>query len=346
MENKISLDEKTLTFVLFSNCIPVRGAMRSVILDLQRESMFYITNDLYDILQELKSGTYHQLIDQYEIEDVPVIEKYLNFLDENDLGFWTEEANRFPELNLDYHSPSIITNSIIDVNRNSRHNWRSLFSQLEELGCRDIQLRFYDFIPLSEISGILSLLEVSTIKSVELVVKYDNTFTKSSIRNFTNGFFRIKTLTVHSSPWDEIYLMNKGEVRSGMGNIIFVKQNIDSSQHCGQISPLYFSFTAISTITEAYNHNSCLNRKLSIDHNGDIKNCPTLPSTYGNANNDTLSAAITPEFMKYWNLSKDQINICKVCEYRYVCTDCRAFLENDKEKPLKCTYDPYTLKWN
>ena len=55
----------------------------------------------------------------------------------------------------------------------------------------------------------------------------------------------------------------------------------------------------------------------------------------------------TPEFKKVWSVNKDQIKICRDCEFRYMCSDCRAYTEDPKDiysKPLKCGYDPYTNK--
>jgi hypothetical protein len=45
---------------------------------------------------------------------------------------------------------------------------------------------------------------------------------------------------------------------------------------------------------------------------------------------------------------KDQIEVCKDCEFRYICTGCRAYLEDPEDihsKPLKCGYNPYTCEW-
>ena len=38
----------------------------------------------------------------------------------------------------------------------------------------------------------------------------------------------------------------------------------------------------------------------------------------------------------------------KDCEFRYICTDCRVFIQEDANilsKPLKCNYNPYTALW-
>jgi len=71
--------------------------------------------------------------------------------------------------------------------------------------------------------------------------------------------------------------------------------------------------------------------------------------TFGNVKDTMLADAIgREEFQFLWKVSKDQISICNVCEFRYICTDCRAFHENEdySEKPKKCFYDPYTTSWN
>jgi len=54
------------------------------------------------------------------------------------------------------------------------------------------------------------------------------------------------------------------------------------------------------------------------------------------------------DFKKYWDITKDDISVCKSCEFRYVCTDCRAFVETPDDlysEPLKCGYNPATTEW-
>lgn len=76
--------------------------------------------------------------------------------------------------------------------------------------------------------------------------------------------------------------------------------------------------------------------------------------SYGNIKDTRLEEALQhKDFKKYWSLTKDNIEVCKDCEFRYICTDCRAFTEQshssndglDISKPLKCGYDPHTGKW-
>ncbi len=102
--------------------------------------------------------------------------------------------------------------------------------------------------------------------------------------------------------------------------------------------------------TEAHHYNTCLNRKISIDAEGNIRNCPSMPQSFGNIKDTTLEEPLNhPDFKKYRNHKKDDIEVCRDCEFRYICTDCRAYLEdphNEYSKPLKCGYDPYTGEWS
>ncbi|MNX99984.1 hypothetical protein D3C86_1324620 [compost metagenome] len=55
-----------------------------------------------------------------------------------------------------------------------------------------------------------------------------------------------------------------------------------------------------------------------------------------------------PAFKEHWFTKKDDIAVCRDCEFRYVCTDCRAYVEDPADayaKPLKCGYDPYANVW-
>ena len=79
-----------------------------------------------------------------------------------------------------------------------------------------------------------------------------------------------------------------------------------------------------------------------------------MPESFGNIKTTSLEKALEhSHFKKYWNLTKDSIETCKDCEFRNICTDCRAYTERnymnkeglDISKPLKCGYDPYTGKW-
>jgi SPASM domain peptide maturase of grasp-with-spasm system len=114
------------------------------------------------------------------------------------------------------------------------------------------------------------------------------------------------------------------------------------------IAEKYFSMHFQSYLLSK-NYNNCLYKKISIDKEGQIKLCPSQKQSYGSIENTSLIDVVDKLALNpLTTMTKDAITTCKSCEYRYACSDCRAFLENPDDmysKPLKCGYDPTTGIW-
>lgn len=332
-------------FKLFANCIAVKGARRSIICDLQRRNYHFIPNDLYDILTDKEGKNLNSVIEEKGIENKNTILEYFEFLEKCEYIFWCdtiEEWNYFPKLTLDWYSPYLINNAIIDVDETSNHDFKDIFKQLEELGCKDIQIRIFATFELTTIDVFLSYLNDSPIRSIELILKYDPVIRLKDAETLCEKHKRVRTIIFHSALENKVIKA----LNSGMGHIILVKDKVLSSDHCGIVNPFYFNVD-IKLFSEAQSHNTCLNRKVSIDRHGNIKNCPSMIKHFGNIKNTSLGSSISnKDFKHYWNINKDQINVCSDCEFRYICTDCRAFVKGDTySKPSKCNYDPYNSEW-
>ncbi|HET7818204.1 MAG TPA: grasp-with-spasm system SPASM domain peptide maturase [Bacteroidia bacterium] len=322
---------------LYACCIPVKGMVRSLICDIQRGETYFIPNALYEVLtvcRTLPIAAIHK-----KVENKKILNEYFEYLIKNELAFYTEKPSSFPDIALSFNTASRITNSIIDFDTNSRYNVSTIFNQLEQLGANAVQIRFFVKVNSMLLKKILMHTDKSRFRAIELVLPYQK---NHNIENIIKAHPRISLIIRYNA--DE----NQHIEYSKSCNIILTKQHINNVRSCGKISSNYFS-NNISSFTEALNHNSCLNRKISIDANGEIKNCPSMQESYGNIKDTTLEQALNKKgFKKYWNLTKDKINVCKDCEFRYICTDCRAYVEDPNDiysKPLKCGYDPYTAKW-
>lgn len=73
-----------------------------------------------------------------------------------------------------------------------------------------------------------------------------------------------------------------------------------------------------------------------------------MQKEYGHVSSTSLKQLLSnPDFIRTWKISKNEIDTCKVCEFRNICTDCRAYLDSDSalDKPAKCSYDPITMQW-
>ncbi|MGE5343579.1 MAG: SPASM domain-containing protein [Candidatus Omnitrophota bacterium] len=89
--------------------------------------------------------------------------------------------------------------------------------------------------------------------------------------------------------------------------------------------------------------NPCWGNKLAIDTNGDIKPCLWSDHILGNiTNTHPANIVLTKQCDPFWELTKDKINGCRQCEFRYFCQDCRVRSERDRgqldNKPSICSY--------
>lgn len=345
IQRKTEMDDKY--FILYSCCIPVKGARKSIICDLQRGKIVSIPNDLYYILQQVKSESINNIKEKF-IEETKTIEQYINFLYEKDLGFYCDDTLYFPDLNLSWDRPAVITNAIIDVDNKSNHPYEKIFEELNDLNCEALQIRFYSHFNIKEINNILFYATESLLSSINLIIKFDVDYKNEEIKHLCENNPRITYIYFHSTPSD-IKLSKNAPLKYGNAYITFLSEEILTHHQCGNISPSYF-ICNIPMFTESQNYNSCLNRKISIDVDGNVKNCPSMNKFYGNIRNITLRDVLNEsDFKDIWFIKKDDIDVCKDCEYRYICTDCRAYIHDENNiysKPKKCQYNPYLATWN
>jgi SPASM domain peptide maturase of grasp-with-spasm system len=333
---------------IFSNCILVQGSKMALICDLQLNDYFQIPSDLAEIIQFLRESSIEQCIDFYGLENKSTIMSYINFLVKNNLAFIDNRIiSELPPLDLVWDSYSKVSNMIIEFNKTNLLD-SEIVKNIDELNVDAIDLISYGRIEIKAIKQTVDLFIDSKISSINLFLHY-SLWNLEAIKELVKNNVRVNKIVFHSSPFEK-----KEESFNNITNLIFIKKSILSCLNCGEITPSYFS-SNIKLFSESQSHNSCLNRKMSIDINGNIKNCPSMQQSYGNIKDTTFKQALNhKDFKQYWNLSKDNIEICKDCEFRYICTDCRAYTERthvnkdelDISKPLKCGYNPYTAEWD
>ena len=324
---------------LFSNCIPVKGAKRSIICDLQRDDFEFIPNGLYEILTTY-DGAHLEEIEQLfpDDSDKKNFRKYIDYLFDKEYLFFTDSPELFPSISLEFHDPSRINNAIIDYNGLYEIELlEKVISDLDKLKCLALELRFFNTTEISELITILDYTNRTGIKSIQILIPYNG---ELDINSIITQYSRVDRVLMYSCPKEK-----ENELIKNIP-IYYQTENIENEGSCGHINPKNFT-SNLSLFTEGQSHNTCLNKKISIDKMGGIKNCPSLTTTYGNIRSNSVFDAISNEnFRSLWTISKDSIDVCKDCEFRYVCTDCRAYTEGGMySKPKKCNYDPYIAQW-
>ncbi len=340
-------------FKIFPNCKIVSGKKNAIIHDLERNTSELIPLEFAKILNELDKKTPINILkSKYTDNEQKIIDVNLKHIVDKEYGIFCSEElfSCFPEMSLEFQESSEITNSIIELKYSTIFNLNNYLVQLEELGCFDVSIIFYELLSEKLFIDIFNQIPQNRIKSVEILSKWYDGINDSLFSSINEFCPKIVKLSFFACPFEKSETWDKDK------NILFDRQfvstDITNFTHCGKVEPKYFN-THINKVLEAINHNSCLHKKIAIDTDGNIKNCPAVPESFGNIKTTSLREALNrSSFKKYWNLTKDNIEVCKDCEFRYICTDCRAFTERthisnemDISKPLKCGYDPYLGEW-
>lgn len=319
-------------FKLFANCKLVVGARRATVCDLQRGDVHFVPKSF---ATALLSGPIYK--------DAPVTEemtKCLDYMLENDLGHFTGDSSCFPEMSLEYDFPGEASHAIVEYADDLTLDIRKVLSSLSETGVKYIELRINRAMNVESMFSLMQSVQQTSINNIILYVHYSEDWNEATITELLLRYQRISSIVFTKAASDRF--------TDVMGRKVSFVQGSVSNKECGKVHTRCFSCN-VRTFTEGLSHNSCLNGKISIDKEGSIKNCPSMGESFGNVNTHRLTDVVKQEsFRKLWTITKDKIAGCKDCEFRYVCTDCRAFLESPDDiysKPLKCGYDPYTGIW-
>lgn len=333
-------------FNLFSNIILTKGINRVVISDLQRNTSELYPIELSEVIESLKSKSIEDLLNEYDTDSKSILQEYVDILLEKEYGFITLNNwdLNFPTMPTTYNDSSIISNLFIELNDVSL--LKNIKKSVENLSVKFLVIFSERNIQLQEFLEIDKCFEETSLIGIEIYSAYHENIDVDFIDQIHKKTLRIIDLVFYDCKTKPF--KHKNNTRFSLE---FTKEKLKRAS-CGKVSLDHFN-TNITKVLESINHNSCLNKKISIDKDGNIKNCPSMPQSFGNINDTTLEEALNhSEFKKYWNITKDSIEVCKDCEFRNICTDCRAYTERthfdndlDLSKPLKCGYNPYTNEW-
>jgi SPASM domain peptide maturase of grasp-with-spasm system len=332
-------------FSLYANCIPVKGASRSVLCDLQLNRYRFIPNLLYDILIDNAGRTVSAINKRYKDRYNKGIDLFFDLLAKENFGFYSDSIDNFPKLDLSWESPLKITNAIIDIDKNSSYDHLEAISQLNKINCEALQIRIFKAVSVDFLNSILNTLLKSSFLYVELILSNSKGCSITELKDVLKKHTRVRFIYIYNSRYKRIVQPDGLK----LGSLIYLKENVPNELHCGVIHESYFS-SNIELFTESLHFNNCLNKKVSIDVNGNIKNCPSMKNSFGNLKTTAIETVIAlAKFKNLWYIRKDEIDVCKDCEFRYICTDCRAYIEDEQNilsKPKKCSYDPFKGVWN
>ena len=115
-------------------------------------------------------------------------------------------------------------------------------------------------------------------------------------------------------------------------------------------SPIFPKLTKENFIKRKYGH-GCWWDKITVIPNGQVIPCVMARKEIcGDIKKQSLRQIVRGvNLQKLRGLSKDNIEICQDCEYRYACLDCRPLAREETgnlyARGNNCSYDPYLGVW-
>lgn len=153
------------------------------------------------------------------------------------------------------------------------------------------------------------------------------------------------------------YILSKGLKFSGFDTVRKVTHSAQNSHMVSDENLLKERIITHPTFkTSVYDYslsrkwNSCWYGKFAVTATGDIIPCIFARDIKcGNIRTDSFES-IRSSLLSYWSITKDAVESCSDCEFRYACDDCRPLAMGEGlglyGKYPRCTYCPSTCVWD
>lgn len=189
---------------------------------------------------------------------------------------------------------------------------------------------------------------VKRLKELEIPTRIGFVAMKQNEHTIPNTITFIDNLGLHGSNPDPLRPRGRGQ------NLALMPSKSTVIKYGVSTKP---NFIASKNIVEHYTTgHSCLAGKITITETGDVLPCIfSRNQVMGNVmkNGGVEGVILSSALQQIWNTTKDSVLVCRDCEFRYVCFDCRPLSEavamgkaDYLHAPYpRCSYNPYTGEW-
>lgn len=320
---------------LSKDCFIVRGHLRSAIYDTRRQTFSLLANRYADDLRAAdgKSEAYVR---------AHLDSGLLEFALDNEFAyFWPAGLlDQFTDIPLVQEHPFPLSNAIVEGPGLPAPGWLNL---LLKAGCRYFLIVVHETIGIDELEKYLSAARFDAVPTLELHLNGVSGLQAKKMRALMRQFPQLASLWVYKGKREQFFIVN--EKPAAVTGLPFPGLAPAKSPDT--------MFVNLPLFIEANAHNPYLHRKIHIAGNGDIRNAPEDPRVFGNIHpvedeRQILQIVQSPDFQRFWNIPKDRIDVCRDCEFRYMCVDARLPEQrNDGSWYFtgECEYNPYICKW-
>lgn len=242
----------------------------------------------------------------------------------------------------EFFNPSTITNAIIKMGNNKFNlkHINQILGYLQSLLCKYIVVDFECKTNIEDLKFLFEGLNSYNIHEAMLLLNYSDEMYSDDFADLILSTNRFNSIVIFNSPFNK-----------NLENFIYYYQVQRQANNFNKNKTEFVCNLEI--YVESLSHHTYFNRKLYIGKNGEIKNAPECPESFGfiqdySSLEELKNIILSPSFQKYWHINKDDCDICRDCEYRYICVDNRLPYQCPNGTwyhEIECNYNPYICKW-
>ena len=298
---------KNKFFTLYTYCRTIEGRDFSIILDLQRVRYTRIPAFLREILFEYLHLPVADIIDLYQDGEGHILSA-LGFLEKDKFGFFTDNPEQYPPLNLTWKTPGILQNAIVEIESLAAYDYSDVFSQLEELNCYHFEIWLDGSARLGALENVLAQFNESRVKSFDLIIPYEAAYTREELTRFKKVCEKVNFILVYSSPEERVYTDSL---------VIFKTESLEELK-AKSARPTEELCVNLAFYIEALYHNPFHNQKVAISKDGFIQNSMQTETAYGHIKEQRIRDVVMKEaFQESWHVSNDRVEDLKNSPLRY-----------------------------
>lgn len=312
--------------LIFSHIKIVKGYRKSLIINLQKETCSrYLNSDEFLEFVYTSSGKPISKLDEQMVLRVAQME-FGVVLPENLIG-------NFPPLEVGWDYPCKFSNGIFELKNVKEIEYT--IQILKETSLRNIQLRVTDVLGNREFEILTKEILLSKVHNVQLVFLQEN-FIDDAILDLILSWRILSSIIVYCSQESKSYNV-KGKLMAFVATEYRELWVINSPNDLILNMPFY---------QEAIGFNAYYNRKLFVSGNKMFSGNKDDGHTYFATVKEAFD--FLSQKSSSWLMKKDDIDVCRDCEYRYSCFDRRIPKnrgENQYFNLRECSYNPYIGTW-
>ena len=313
-------------FAFQSNCIITSGLYRSLLCDLNTNK-FIVVNKLIGVFYDtyVESGFSQNDIQNFEKKNN--LDLSLLLMQFQEKGYIIEllksEKENFPSISFNKKIEPRITLCELELDIKNLERAQKLINSLNTHSCKDILLFSSEKLELEIIKRFMSQIEFNQILNVNILFKYHKKvhfWSEDELLELYTSYKRLNPLICY-----DFGQMKKIATFRTMPLLIGIPDIKNKSSMSFIADPNLF-LLSLTTFNESQNGNLYYNGRMAITEKGEIKRSLFFDDVvFGHITKESNYNIILDEsFFKLSNISKDVIDYCKDCEFRYVCFDPRV----------------------